>query len=98
MAAAPKSGDYFFDLFKPMQKELRGKGMRGVYALGLQPTTTGPADGNALFHHFLIANGGGGIVTPDGKAHVHDPARNQAVIQSLTSITTALNDGYLPPG
>src|SRR5260370_19210296 len=81
-----------------MQKKLRDKGMRGVYALGLQPTTTGPADGNALFYHFLIANGGGGIVTPDGKAHVDDPAVKQAVIKALTYITTACKEGYVPPG
>jgi multiple sugar transport system substrate-binding protein len=98
MADAPKTWDAFFDFFKPMQKALRGKGMRGVYALGLQPTTTGPADGNNLFHHFLLANGGGGIVTPDGKAHLDDPAVKQAVIKSLTYITTAFKDGYVPPG
>ena len=63
---APKTWDAFWDFFKPMQKKLRDQGMRGVYALGLQPTTTGPADGNNLFHHFLIAYGGNGIVTPDG--------------------------------
>jgi multiple sugar transport system substrate-binding protein len=98
VADAPRTWDAFFDFFKPMQKELRGKGMRGVYALGLQPTTTGPADGNALFYHFLIANGGGGIATPDGKAHLDDPAVKQAVIKSLTYITTAFKDGYVPPG
>jgi multiple sugar transport system substrate-binding protein len=98
MADAPKTWDAFFDFFKPMQKALRGKGMRGVYALGLQPTTTGPADGNNLFHHFLIANGGAGLVTPDGKAHLDDPAVRQAVIKALTYITTAFKDGYVPPG
>lgn len=98
MADAPKTWDAFFDFFKPMQKELRGKGMRGVYALGLQPTTTGPADGNNLFHHFLIANGGGGIVSPDGKSHIDDPKVREAVIKALTYITTAFKDGYVPPG
>jgi multiple sugar transport system substrate-binding protein len=98
MANAPKTWDAFFDFFKPMQKELRGKGMRGVYALGLQPTTTGPADGNNLFHHFLIANGGGGILTADGKAHLDDPAVKEAVIKALTYITAAFKEGYVPPG
>ena len=68
LSDAPKTWDAFWDFFKPMQKKLRDKGMRGVYALGLQPTTTGPADGNNMFHHFLIAYGGNGIVTPDGTA------------------------------
>jgi len=73
LSDAPKTWDAFWDFFKPMQAKLRDKGMRGVYALGLQPTTTGPADGNALFHHFLIAYGGNGIVTPDGRPHLDDP-------------------------
>src|SRR5215467_3268372 len=69
MSDAPKTWDAFWDFFKPMQKALRDKGMRGFYALGLQATTTGPADGNAMFHHFLEAYGGNGIVTPDGNLH-----------------------------
>jgi multiple sugar transport system substrate-binding protein len=98
MSDAPKTWDAFWDFFKPMQKELRGKGMRGLYALGLQPTTTGPADGNNLFHHFLIAYGGNGIVTPDGAAHLDDPQVKEAVIKALTYITTAYKEGYVPPG
>jgi len=98
MADAPKTWDTFWDFFKPMQKKLRDKGMRGVYALGLQPTTTGPTDGNALFHHFLIAYGGNGIVTPDGKPHLDDPQVKEAVIKALTYITTAYKEGYVPPG
>jgi multiple sugar transport system substrate-binding protein len=95
---APKTWDAFWDFFKPMQKELRGKGMRGVYALGLQPTTNGPADGNNTFHHFVIANGGKGIVTPDGKAHLDDPKVKEAVVKSLAYISTAYKEGYVPPG
>jgi len=98
MSDAPKTWDAFWDFFKPMQKELRGKGMRGFYALGLQPTTTGPADGNNLFHHFLIAYGGNGIVTPDGVPHLDDPRVKEAVIKALTYITTAYREGYVPPG
>jgi multiple sugar transport system substrate-binding protein len=98
MADAPDTWDAFWDFFKPMQKELRGKGMRGIYALGLQPTTTGPADGNNTFHHFLIANGGNGIVTPDGRPHLDDPQVKEAVVKSLAYITTAYKEGYVPPG
>jgi len=54
---APKTWDAFWDFFKPMQAKLRDTGMRNVYSMGLQCTTTGPADGNNMFHHFLIANG-----------------------------------------
>jgi multiple sugar transport system substrate-binding protein len=98
MSDAPKTWDAFWDFFKPMQKVLREKGQRGVYALGLQPTTTGPADGNNTFHHFMIANGGNGIVTPDGKPHLDDPLVKEAVIKALTYITTAYKEGYVPPG
>ena len=58
VADAPKTWDAFWDYFKPIQKKLRDQGMRSVYSLGMQATTTGPADGNNLFHAFLIANGG----------------------------------------
>jgi multiple sugar transport system substrate-binding protein len=98
VADAPKTWDAFWDFFKPMQKSLRDKGVRGIYALGLQATTTGPADGNAMFHQFLVAYGGNGIVTPDGKAHLDDPAVKEAVIRAITYITTAFKEGYVPPG
>jgi multiple sugar transport system substrate-binding protein len=98
MSDAPNTWDAFWDFFKPMQKKLRDQGMRGVYALGLQPTTTGPADGNALFHQFLIAYGGGGIVTKDGRSHLDDPQVKEAVIKALTYITAAYKEGYVPPG
>jgi multiple sugar transport system substrate-binding protein len=98
LSDAPKTWDAFFDFFKPMQKNLRDQGMRGIYAIGLQLTTVGPNDGNVLFHHFLIANGGYGFITPDGKAHLDDPQIKEAVIKSLTYLTTAFKDGYVPPG
>ncbi len=72
--------------------------MRGVYSLGLQATTNGPADGNNLFDYFLAAYGGYDIVTPDGKPHLDDPKVKEAVIKSITFITTAFKQGYVPPG
>ena len=98
LSDAPKTWDAFWNFFKPMQQKLRDQGMRGVYALGLQPTTTGPNDGNNLFHHFLIANGGNGIVTQDGRAHLDDQQVKEAVIKALTYVTTAFKEGYVPPG
>jgi multiple sugar transport system substrate-binding protein len=98
MSDAPKTWDAFWDFFKPMQRELRAKGMRGLYAMGLQPTTNGPADGNAMFHHFLCAYGGNGIVSEDGKPHLDDPQVKEAVVKALTYITTAYKEGYVPPG
>ena len=62
----PKTWDSFYDFFKDVQKKLRAQGERKVYALGFQMNTTGN-DCNALFDYFLIAYGGQGIVTKDGK-------------------------------
>src|SRR5215470_11051693 len=98
MSDAPKTWDAFWDFFKPMQKELRAKGTRGVYSLGLQATTTGPADGNNTFHYFLNAYGGNRIVTPDGTPNLDDPAVKEAVIRAITYISTAYKEGYVPPG
>jgi multiple sugar transport system substrate-binding protein len=98
IADAPKTWDAFWDYFKPIQKSLRGQGMRSVYSLGLQATTTGPADGNNLFHAFLIANGGQDIVTKDGKPHLDDPKIKEAAVKSIAYISTAFKDGYVPPG
>jgi len=98
VADAPKTWDAFWDYFKPIQKKLRDQGMRSVYSLGMQATTTGPADGNNLFHAFLIANSGNGIVTKDGKPHLDDPQIKEAIVKSIAYIATAYKDGYVPPG
>jgi multiple sugar transport system substrate-binding protein len=94
---APKTWDAFLDFFKPVQTALRAKGMRKVYGLGLQMTTVGPNDGNGLFYHFLIANGGAGIVTRDGKLHTDDPQVREAAIRSVTYMTDTYKQGFVPP-
>ena len=98
IADAPKTWDAFWDYFKPAQTKLRSQGVRRIYSLGLQATTNGPADGNNLFEYFLAAYGGLGIVTPDGRPHLDDPAVKEAVVKSITYITTAFKQGYVPPG
>jgi len=97
LSDAPNTWDAFWDFFKPMQKELRAKGMRRMYSLGLQVTTVGPNDGNNLFAHFMFANGGVGIVSRDGKLHTDDPKIREAAIKSVTWMTAAYKDGYVPP-
>jgi len=96
LSDAPKTWDAFWDFFKPVQTELRAKGMRKVYAMGMQITTVGPNDGNGLFAHFLIANGGENIVTKDGKLHVDDPQVREAAIKSVTYMTNCYKSGYIP--
>ena len=97
LADAPKTWDAYWDFFKPMQKILRSKGNRKLYAMGPQITTVGPNDGNGLMAHFMIANGGAGIVTEDGKLHTDDPKIREAAIHSVDWLTTAYKDGYVPP-
>ncbi len=86
----PNTWDARWDFFKPMQQVLRGKGRRKIYAMGPQMTTVGPNDGNGLFQHFMIANGGADIVTPDGKLHTDDPQVREAAIRTVTWLTNCL--------
>lgn len=92
----PKTWDAYFDAFEPMQKKLRAKHMRHLYALGYTLSTTGD-DPNNLFNQFLVAYGGGRIVTPDGQLNIKDPQVRKAVIATLTRLTTPFKQGYVPP-
>ena len=72
------------------------KGMRHAYGLGYTLSTTGD-DPNNLFNQFLVAYGGGGIVSPDGQLQTKDPKVRKAVIKTLTSLTEPFKHGYVPP-
>jgi multiple sugar transport system substrate-binding protein len=97
LSEAPKTWDAFWDFFKPVQKELRAKGMRKAYAMGMQITTVGPNDGNGLFAYFMVANGGQDILTRDGKLHTDDPKVREAAIRSVEYMTNCYKEGYIPP-
>ena len=97
LSDAPKTWDAFWDFFKPMQKALRNKGMRKIYALGLQVTTVGPNDGNGVFTAFMIANGGAGVVTKDGKLQSGDPKVREAAVKTVSYMVDAYNGGFVPP-
>src|SRR5215469_12350596 len=97
LSDAPKTWDAYWDFFKPMQQALRGKGLRRMYAMGPQITTVGPNDGNGLMAHFMIANGGINIVTEDGKLHTNEPQVREAAIRSVTWLSNAYKEGYVPP-
>jgi multiple sugar transport system substrate-binding protein len=97
VADIPAKWDDVWTYLKQAQKPLRAKGMRHLYACGLQITTVGPNDGNNVFTHFLIANGGEGIVTPDGKLHVDDPKIREAAIKSVEFMTNLYKEGVVPP-
>src|SRR5262249_21531717 len=93
----PKTWDAYYDFFKDVQKKLRTQGIRNVYGLGLQVTTNGVDPAN-LFHYFLIAYCGKGIVSKDGKIHLDDPAVREAAIKTNAYITSAYKEGFVPPG
>src|ERR1700737_2633325 len=97
MEDLPKTWDAFYDFFKEVQKKLRAQGERKVYGMGFQLNTTGN-DSNLLFDYFLIAYGGQGIVSQDGKLHLDDPTVREAVIKALTYPATAYKEGFVPPG
>ncbi len=97
LSEIPDKWDGVWTYLKQAQAPLRAKGMRKLYACGLQITTVGPNDGNNLFTHFLIANGGEGIITPDGKLHVDDPKIREAAIKSVEFMTNLYKEGVVPP-
>jgi multiple sugar transport system substrate-binding protein len=97
MEDIPKTWDAFYDFFKEVQKKLRAQGVRNVYGLGLNVTTNG-VDPNNVFNYFLIAYGGQGIVTKDGKLQLDDPKVKEAAIKALTYPATAYKEGFVPPG
>ncbi|HUB49841.1 MAG TPA: ABC transporter substrate-binding protein [Acetobacteraceae bacterium] len=92
----PRTWDAYYDFFKDVQKRLRAKGDRHVYGLGLQLTTNGN-DPNNTFNYFLIAYGGVGLVTKDGRLHLDDPQVRQAAIKAIAYPADAYQQGFVPP-
>jgi multiple sugar transport system substrate-binding protein len=93
----PNTWDAFLDFFMPVQDKLRATGMRNIYAYGYQLTANG-VDPGVLFQAFLMAYGGKGLVTPDGKLHTEDPQIREAAIKAIEKLTTPFKKGYVPPG
>jgi multiple sugar transport system substrate-binding protein len=93
----PNTWDAFLDFFMSVQDKLRAQGMRNIYAYGYQLTANG-VDPGGLFQGFLMAYGGRGLVTPDGKLHTEDPHIREAAIKAIAKLTTAYKKGYVPPG
>ena len=96
MSDIPKTWDAFIDFFIPVQKRLQELGMRHTYATGFVVSTIGN-DPNATLAQFLIAYGGLGIVTPDGRYHGDDKQVQEAVIKSLEKLSTLYMKGHIPP-
>jgi multiple sugar transport system substrate-binding protein len=96
MSDIPNTWDKFFAFFEPVQDKLRKKGQRHVYGLGYTISTNG-ADPNNLFNQSLIAYGGAGIVTPDGKLHADDAKVHKALVDTLNMLAIPYEKGYVPP-
>ena len=92
----PKDWEAFFKFFETVQTKLRDKGQR-IYGLGYSLATK-DSDSTYLFNQFLVAYGGGGIVTPDGKLHGDDAKVRKAATDALTALTTPYKQGFVPPG
>jgi multiple sugar transport system substrate-binding protein len=95
-ADIPKTQDAYYDFFQTVQDKLRAKGKR-IYGLGYSMATK-EADSGNLFHAFLIAYGGAGIVKPDGKLNIDDPTVRKAAMTALERLTTPYKKGYVPAG
>jgi len=92
----PKTWDAFLDYFMPVQDKLRLQGMRKIYAYGYQLTANG-VDPINTFNAWMIAYGGQGLVTPDGKLHTDDPKIKAAAAKAIERLTTPFTEGYVPP-
>ena len=93
----PNTWDAYIDFFLPMQAKLRAKGMRHLYAMGLEVSTLG-VDPLNTFYSYMIAYGGKGLVTPDWQLHTGDPQVKEAVIKTLTRFSKLYKGGHVPPG
>jgi multiple sugar transport system substrate-binding protein len=92
----PNTHDAYFDFFQTVQDKLRAKGKR-IYGLGYSMAAK-EADAGNLFHHFLVAYGGGDIVQPSGKLNIDDAVVRKAAVTALERLTTPYKKGYVPPG
>jgi multiple sugar transport system substrate-binding protein len=95
-ADIPKTWDAFIDWFQPVQAKLRAQGTRNVYAYSFQIGASG-FDPIFTFDHFNIAYGGQNIVTSDGKLHTDEPQIKEAAIKTVTKLTNAYKQGFIPP-
>ena len=96
MEDIPKTWEAYFNFFEDVQKKLRAKGQR-VYGLGYSLATK-DSDSTYLVNQFIVAYGGAGLVTPDGKLHADDPKVREAAIKAIAKLTTPFKEGFVPPG
>ncbi len=97
VADIPDKFTAFLDFFKPLQAKLQAQGMRHTYSYGWEVSTIG-VDPINTFYSFMIAYGGQGLVTPDGKLHVDDPAVKEGVLKALEPPDLGFQGRLCPAG
>jgi len=95
-ADIPNTWDAFIDFFQQVQTKLRAQGMRNIYAYSFMISSVG-FDVIGHFDHFMVAYGGKDLFTADGKVHTDEPLIKEAAVKSVTRLTTAYKQGFLPP-
>jgi multiple sugar transport system substrate-binding protein len=95
-ADIPKTWDAFLDFFPPVAEKLRAQGRRNIYGCSIMISAVG-FDAIGHFDHFMIAYGGKGLFTPDGKLHTDNPQIREAAIKTVTRLATAFKNGFMPP-
>ena len=90
----PNTWTGFLDFFRPIQPKLQALGLRHTYSYGWQVGTAAGVDSIVTFDAFMIAYGGLGLVTEDGKLHTDDPRIKEAVIKALERLVADFKDGF----
>jgi multiple sugar transport system substrate-binding protein len=92
----PKTWDAFLDFFAHAAERLRAQGMRNVYGYSIMISAAG-FDAVGQGDQVILAYGGQGIFTPDGKFHGNDPQIREAVIKWVERLSTAYKQGAMAP-
>ncbi|MEI7711558.1 MAG: ABC transporter substrate-binding protein [Rhodospirillales bacterium] len=92
----PTTQDKYYEFFQIVQDKLRSKGKR-IFGLGFSLATK-EADSGTLFHNFLVAYGGTGIVLPDGRLNIDDANVRKAAAMAIDRLAGPYKKGYVPPG
>jgi multiple sugar transport system substrate-binding protein len=95
-ADIPQDWDAFWDFWKTAQDNLRKKGNKDIYGLGLTMSTEGVNDTYLEFEQ-MLAMYDVEIVSPEGKLLATDPLVKQKLAKVLDWYTQFYKQGYVPP-
>lgn len=91
----PVNWEDYWQFWQKVQTQLRQKGEKDVYALGLTLGNVG-VDTHLAFEHFLEAYGGD-ILDANGNLLVDRPETRQGLIKALEKYKEFYQQGYIPP-